>query len=678
MQVGGQINLNNATLNATLNYAPTGSDQITLIKNNGASAVSGTFNNLPQGATLTLVGQPFQISYTGGSGHDVVLTHLLGSSVTVAAAPTTAVFGQKVALTATVTATGGTGTPTGNVSFMSGTTSLGVAALSGSTASLSSTTLPLGTDLVTAIYQGDSTFSTSTSIIPATVTVSQASTTTTLTTSPTSTAVNTPVTLTVTVAPSGSGTGTPTGTVNFLDGTTTIATATLSGGTATFTAPSLPLGTNSITAKYVGGTNFTASTSTASAVTVTQGGTTTTVTAAPTASVFGQSVTLTATVAVATGTGTPSGNVTFVSGTTTLGTGTLSGTTATFTTTALPVGTDSVTAIYQGDTNFATSTSPAATVTVAQASTTTTLTASTSSAALGGSVVLTATVAPVSPGAGTPTGTVTFLDGTTTLGTGTLSGGVATFTTTALPIAVNAITAQYSGDTNFAASTSAATSVTSGSANELFLNQVYLDVLYRPIDPAALKFWSAQLAKGRTRKQVVTAIVNTPEAQFDAIQNDFLNDLGFFGSPAQVAGAVRESRATGKNLNAVILSSGTSIYALRAQGIVTVGVYLDNVATALTGDVLEQSTQNFLVGRIVHGTSLLQVAEDVALSKDAKIAQLTNTYETILDRAPTDQEIAKQAGPLNQGNANQRLLINLLASDEFFTLATTGDDTTSG
>jgi hypothetical protein len=56
---------------------------------------------------------------------------------------------------------------------------------------------------------------------------------------------------------------------------------------------------------------------------------------------------------------------------------------------------------------------------------------------------------------GTPTGTVTFSDGSTTLGTVGLSGGTATFSTEALPVGLNSVTAVYSGDANFAGSTSA-------------------------------------------------------------------------------------------------------------------------------------------------------------------------------------------------------------------------------
>ena len=57
---------------------------------------------------------------------------------------------------------------------------------------------------------------------------------------------------------------------------------------------------------------------------------------------------------------------------------------------------------------------------------------------------------------GTPTGTVTFLDGATPLGTGTLTAGVATLTTSTLAAGSHTITAAYGGDTNFAAATSAA------------------------------------------------------------------------------------------------------------------------------------------------------------------------------------------------------------------------------
>jgi Bacterial Ig-like domain (group 3)/MBG domain (YGX type) len=96
-------------------------------------------------------------------------------------------------------------------------------------------------------------------------------------------------------------------------------------------------------------------------------------------------------------------------------------------------------------------------LTVSSASTTTTLSAP-ASATSGSSVTLTATVA--SPG-GAPSGSVAFRNGTTALGTGTLnSSGVATLSTTTLPVGNDSVTATYGAAGNFAGSNSAPVTLT--------------------------------------------------------------------------------------------------------------------------------------------------------------------------------------------------------------------------
>src|SRR5205823_4188212 len=83
-------------------------------------------------------------------------------------------------------------------------------------------------------------------------------------------------------------------------------------------------------------------------------------------------------------------------------------------------------------------------------------TSGTNPTVFGQAVTLTATVSAVAPGAGTPTGAVTFRDGSTSLGTATLATGRATFTTAALTVGSHAITVVYAGDANSNGSTSAA------------------------------------------------------------------------------------------------------------------------------------------------------------------------------------------------------------------------------
>jgi hypothetical protein len=130
---------------------------------------------------------------------------------------------------------------------------------------------------------------------------------------------------------------------------------------------------------------------------------------------------------------------------------------ATIATSTLTTGTHSITADYGGDSNFTASTSGAVTETITPAppnATTATLISSAASAASGTPVTLTVTI--TSSASGTPTGTANFLDGTATIGSGTLnSGGVAAFTTSTLTAGTHSITADYGGDSKFAASTSA-------------------------------------------------------------------------------------------------------------------------------------------------------------------------------------------------------------------------------
>jgi len=165
-------------------------------------------------------------------------------------------------------------------------------------------------------------------------------------------------------------------------------------------------------------------------------------------SVFGQSVTFTATVTAADGS-TPTGMVTFLDGTTPLGNAVaLSGGTAKFLTSSLTPGNHTITASYAGTSSLEAA-SAVLMQTISPAITTTSLIASDYAAVFGELVTFTATVIGVAPATGTPTGTVTFYDGNTVLGTVAVKSSKATYNTSALTAGSHTITAVYSGDTNF-------------------------------------------------------------------------------------------------------------------------------------------------------------------------------------------------------------------------------------
>jgi hypothetical protein len=130
----------------------------------------------------------------------------------------------------------------------------------------------------------------------------------------------------------------------------------------------------------------------------------------------------------------------------------------------LSPGSHQLTAAWGGDSNVFATTSPPVTVTLplpVKGASTTVLATGAPSSVYGEAVTFTATV----NGSGaTPTGTVTFMDGTKRLGTATLSGGSASLAYTALAVGGHSVTATYGGDAGFSTSASAAVTETVGKA----------------------------------------------------------------------------------------------------------------------------------------------------------------------------------------------------------------------
>ncbi|MFF4492069.1 Ig-like domain repeat protein [Streptomyces sp. NPDC001544] len=432
------------------------------------------------GATAVLIhtyarttGSPYVITaaYSGdsdfgpSSGTGIQTVNRASTAVTVAGAPDPSLVGAPVMFTATVGPTAGTGTPSGSVQFDfgDGTPPATVALVGGvATAQHAYTSSSGGPYTVTAAYAGDTDFTGSSG--STTQTVNPALTTTAVSTSPDPSMAGGQVTVTATVTPIPPGAGSPTGTVtfDFGDGTAPVS-APVSNGTATTTHPyaSTSGSPYAVIATYNGDGDFTGS-SGSTIQTVDKVGSTTTVSASPDPSVTGQPVAVTATVAAnAQQAGAPTGTVTFdfgdgtapVSAPVTNGTAT---TTHPYTdTTGSPY---TITATYNGDTVFRTS-SGTTTHTVQRTATVTTLTSTPDPSPVGQSVTLIARVVVAPPGTGNPSGTVTFTFGDgSPPATATLVNHVATVNHTYTNTAGSpyTVTAAYNGDSQYAPSSSPA------------------------------------------------------------------------------------------------------------------------------------------------------------------------------------------------------------------------------
>ncbi|MBO9520057.1 MAG: Ig-like domain repeat protein [Nocardioidaceae bacterium] len=284
-------------------------------------------------------------------------------------------------------------------------------------------------------------------------------TSTTVVANPAVAVVDDPVTFTATVAP-GIGSGTPTGSVQFkVDGADFGAAVPLSGGPGGSTATSSPISTlpvafHTVQAIYLGSADYTGSTSDSVQFRVRNPllPTTTVQSVAPSSSVSGQAVTLSATVTKTSGSDPLTGSVTWTEGSTTLGSASLDGSGgASLTLTDLAVGTHNIVATYSGDDVYGGSASSPGSATVAKADVAVELQSSGDNTVTGEAVGFSATVSPVSPGAGTPTGTAQLVVDGNNVGTPvTLSAGVATFDPVATLGAGNhTVAVSYSGDARF-------------------------------------------------------------------------------------------------------------------------------------------------------------------------------------------------------------------------------------
>jgi autotransporter-associated beta strand protein len=392
--------------------------------------------------------------------------------------PNPGLYNVPVTLTATVSMAQGSGQVSGTVDFFDTTTStaLGTGTVNGATgqASINFNFTTLGTHHITASYSGDSSFNGSSDaqdeVIRSDSTISLIRTSG----GPT-TVFSEPVTFQATVAATAPGAPAPTGSVSFFDGDpasgTLLQTVSLPSGQTSVSLTLVTLGVGSghnITARYNGDPHVGPRTSNPVAQTVNPDPTTASIVSSVNPTVYSQPTTFTATISkTGNATLTPTGPVTFLVDGNSVGTVNLNAGQAQLTLNSIPVGSSHrVDAIYGGSSDGGFAGSQARLQpdqTVNQDGTSTTVTSNINPAGLGQPVTLIATVKAAAPGAGIPTGSVTFVvdGGNANAANGGFeqvrpldNTGNAQLTVTALAKGNHRVHAIYGGDGNFITSTS--------------------------------------------------------------------------------------------------------------------------------------------------------------------------------------------------------------------------------
>jgi hypothetical protein len=442
---------------------------ITFALSGGASVSATTGPDGVATTTIPVAGNPRSATITAsyaGSPALAAASTVTPFAVTQVATTTVAVpsaspviAGDPVSFTATVTPAL-PGNPGGSVQFLvdGGTFGAAVPVSGGTATSAVFQNLPLGNHTITANYLGDVTYGPSTASFALLVRNPPLSSTTTSTVTPSTSVYGQPVTLSSTVTGSG---GTPTGSVVFSDGSGPLGTAFLNGsGQATLLLDDLNVGSHSIVATYSGDDVYDGGAAAPKTASVSKADVDVEIQSSDTTTVSGEAVNFTANLsAVAPSTRSPNGSVQLVIDGNNVGApvAIVNGTASFPPVTSLLAGNHTVAAAYAGTANYEAG-SDSLSQQVSEADTLTSVVATPSPSSEGQNIAITANVAAVAPGSGSPTGTVVFTANGITIGAAPLQSGPGgsqvTVNVDDLAPGAYSIVASYSGGTGYGASDS--------------------------------------------------------------------------------------------------------------------------------------------------------------------------------------------------------------------------------
>ncbi len=415
---------------------------------NGSGSCSLPSNSI--GArTISAVYGGNSTGYYGSNASTTSHTVNKSSSVTTITSdlPDPSVVGQNYTVNISVTAESpGSGIPGGSVEVTGGSSPCTITLANGAGTCVFASTAPSSNFTLTANYSGDTNFSASSDT--ELHTINKSPTATSITSDvPDPTVYGQPYTVSASVAAVGGGGGTPGGTVSISDGSVN-CNFTLASGSGSCLMPASAPGSKTLTATYGGDSNYSSSSGTSSHI-VNKSNSVTTITADDSdPSLFGENYNVHVTVAATgAGVGTPSGSVSVGDGIHNCSASLVNGAGSC----SLPsttIGSISLSASYGGDTNF-NSSSDSEPHSISKANSLTVITSDNADPSVfGQNYSVQVSVTAVSPGNGTPSGSVSISDGLDSC-VATLTNGTGSCTLPSTVPAEKTLTATYSGDGYF-------------------------------------------------------------------------------------------------------------------------------------------------------------------------------------------------------------------------------------
>jgi hypothetical protein len=201
------------------------------------------------------------------------------------------------------------------------------------------------------------------------------------------------------------------------------------------------------------------------------------------------------------------------------------------------------------------------------------------------------------------------------------------------------------------------------SANTVYVNLLYEQLLARPADLGGLSGWVTLLSQGTPRSQVAAAIEGSQEYRTRLVDSLYRALLARPADPAGEAGFVQAlgSGTTIEQVKAIML--GSPEYFQRAGS--TNLAFLQALYHTVLNRALDPAGQSGWSAALAH-EDRATVAAQLLASPEAEQDLIETGYLQYLHRPPDPAGLAGWLAHLQQGMSDQTLTANLLGSNEFF------------
>jgi Domain of unknown function DUF11 len=202
-----------------------------------------------------------------------------------------------------------------------------------------------------------------------------------------------------------------------------------------------------------------------------------------------------------------------------------------------------------------------------------------------------------------------------------------------------------------------------GTASDRFGSALYLNVLHRPVDPAALLIVENSLTSGHTHQEVALGVLSSAEYRQDLVQSDFREFLHRDAKSSELANLVNFLINGGTDEQIMAQIFGTTEYFNLSGG--NNDNFLTQLFIDLFGRTPSSSERTAETNQLSSGQTAQQVAQGLLNTQEYRQNLVQADFLKFLLRAPTSVELDNFTIVLSTGGTEEQAAAQIIGSDMF-------------